>query len=473
MSLNCPNCGAHLTFALAEDSRATSAAAAAAAPRRKLVLAEKAGSHDVNPTDADLQRLKHFMCFPFNTSLLWKPTQPTMRPVVSDKEEEVGILKDCRARQTLDRVARKMHATIRACGEQSADTLLESRRRGRAKQDLPVPMHTVFEAVGAIIYAMEWTSGQPRAEELVPTPAGTGTVHPQAVMGPFEPGYALELPSVYLPQYTLQLRRLFEHMLVIDYGFPARPICGSICGPMLLPSTWFLHAWSEFEIFSDFLVGIARVWRWRQGLPNDKSWGLIAEATRDWAHYIGLRLPVWDVATMIYYYCLHRKPVDAEDRKEGWTGYTGVLQEMIAEVPTRGTDRLERKLSLDVHLLIPRFVRDRKLRGQMLLIAQDLAAKYGCQLAPPKMPKPPMWRRLFGQVPCQLAPPKMPKPPMWRRLFGQVPSQQGPEDREKGHEDLKLLEGLRWESRGEGDLDPSCAGKKSLHWLDVHKSVMN
>jgi hypothetical protein len=87
----------------------------------------------------------------------------------------------------------------------------------------------------------------------------------------------------------------------------------------------------------------------------------------------------------------------------------------------------------------------------MLLIAQDpAAAKYGCQLAPPKMPKPPMWRRLFGQV----------------------PSQQRPEDREKRHEDLKLVEGLGWESRGEGDLDPSGTSKKYLHWLDVHKSVL-
>jgi hypothetical protein len=247
MSLNCPNCGAYLTVALAEDSAATSAATAA--PRcKKLVLVKKGVLTMSTPTDADLQRLKQIMCFPLNTSLRWKPTQPTMRPVVSDKGNQVGILKDCRARQTLDRVARKMHATIRAFGEQSADTLLESRRRGRAQQDLPAPMHTVFEAVGAMIYATEWTSCKPRVEELVPTPASAGTVPPQAVIGPFEPGYAL------------QLRRLFELMLVIDYGFPAYPICGSICGsicgPMLLPRTWFLNAWSKLESFSDFLVGI-------------------------------------------------------------------------------------------------------------------------------------------------------------------------------------------------------------------------
>ena len=295
-------------------------------------------------------------------------------------------------------------------------------------------MHNVFEAVGAIIYAMEWTSGQPGAKELVPTPAGACAVSPQAVMGPFEVGYVLEPPSAgFCAGSEWELRGLLELMLVIDYGFPARPIRG----PWFAPRTWFLHAWLELESFADFLVKIARLWRWRQGLPSDNSWGLIAGATGDWAHDIGLRLPVWDVATMIYYYCLHRKPVDAEDHEKGWTGYTGVLQEMIAEVPTRGTDRLERKLSLDAHILIPRFVRGRKLRTQMLLIAQDLAAKHGCQLAPPEMPKPPVWRRLLGLV----------------------SSQQRPEDGEKGHEDLELLEGLDVKAEGR-DLDTSWASKK-------------
>lgn len=143
---------------------------------------------------------------------------------------------------------------------------------------------------------------------------------------------------------------------------------------------------------------------------------------------------------MIYYYRLHRQPVDAEDHKEGWIGYTGVLQEMIAEIPARGRDRLERKLSLDAHLLIPRFVRDRKLREGMLLVVQDFAVKHGCELAPSKMPKPPMWRRLLGRV---------------------------PEDRKKG---LEVLKGLGWESSGEGDVDPSFPSKELLHRLDVQNS---
>lgn len=218
-------------------------------------------------------------------------------------------------------------------------------------------MHTVFEAIGAMIYAMEWTSDQPRAEELVGPPACAGTLSSQDAIGPLGPGETLEVPST-LRGCEFALRGLFELMLVIDYGFPAHPIRG----PMAIPRDWFLRAWFELERFSDFLVGIARRWRWRQGLPNDKSWGLIARTAMGWAHIIGLAIPVWDVATMMYYYHLHRKPVDAKNHQKGWIGYTGVLQEMIAEVPTRGTDRLERKLSLDAHILIPRPVRGRNLQ---------------------------------------------------------------------------------------------------------------
>ena len=457
MSPNCPNCGADLTGVLTETSTTTPRHS-----RKKLgVAATNPPPHHANPTEANLHPLKQLMCFPFATSFQWKPTQPTMRPVLSDKEDEVGRLTDTRARQTLDSVARKMHATIRAFGEQSADALLESRQRGRTKQDLSVPMYTVFEAVGAIIYAMEWTSDDEQAvKEPVSAPAGAGAVPTPTVMGPFEPGYVLEPPSETLFGSGWELRPLLELMLVIDYGFPARPICGPICGPLFVPSTWFINsAWSMLESFSDFLVQIARLWRWRQGLPNNDSWGLIAEATCDWAHDIGLRLPVWDVATMIYYYCTHRQPVEAKERKEGWTGYTGVLQEMIAEVPTRGTDRLERKLSLDAHILIPRFFKSRKLPTQMLLIAQDLATKHGCQLAPPEMPRPSLWRRLFGKT----------------------SPQQGSRDGEKGHEDMKVIEdvkviedmkvieGVSVKSEGSG-LEDSAADKGVKQRLDAHES---
>jgi hypothetical protein len=81
--------------------------------------------------------------------------------------------------------------------------------------------------------------------------------------------------------------------------------------------------------------------------------------------------------------------------KQGWSGYTGILQEILDEVPTRGTGRLERKLSLDVHILIPKFVSGRQRREEMIVIAEDLARQYNCQLTPRKVPG---WRRYFYTI---------------------------------------------------------------------------
>jgi hypothetical protein len=71
------------------------------------------------------------------------------------------------------------------------------------------------------------------------------------------------------------------------------------------------------------------------------------------------------------------------------------LQEMLDEVPTRGTGRLERKLSLDVHVLIPKFISGRQRREEMISMAEDIARQHGCQLAPRKVP---VWRRCLHSI---------------------------------------------------------------------------
>ena len=102
-----------------------------------------------------------------------------------------------------------------------------------------------------------------------------------------------------------------------------------------------------------------------------------------------------DAAIMLYYYNTRREPVDPELHKQGWSGYTGVLQEMLDEVPTRGIGRLERKLSLDVHVLIPKFISGRQRRGKMISMAEDIARQHGCQLAPRRVP---VWRRCLHGI---------------------------------------------------------------------------
>lgn len=242
MTPSCPNCGAPLDIkvVLARNSVAAVAVGDANATQRR---------EQLDFSEIHLQRLKEIMCAPIKDLHPWKPKQATMRPVVYDKNV-VGILKDNRARETLDRVASKMQATIRRGGELSADTLLKSRRCCRVECHLPGRMENVFEAVGAIIYAMEWTSGQLGVREYRPTKADSRLVPP------VHTGHL---------SYQSELKHMFELMLHIDYGFPAYPLRGS------LASTFSQRYWFEFEGFSKFLVALA--WRWRRGqaLPSREA----------------------------------------------------------------------------------------------------------------------------------------------------------------------------------------------------------
>ena len=307
-----------------------------------------------------------------------KPKQRTLRPAVS-KKPDVGALTDRRSLEILDNTAWKMLAGIRRAGEQSADALLEARRRGRAEHELPGRMELVFEALGAVAYDMEWTRGPELGTRFLrPKPAGTGST-------PFASKARAEWYAC---------RYVFELMLCVDYGVAIYPLLG-VKG---LPKSGFIRELSELERCSRILTGVALAWSLGEAIPSSEVWDHIARVVGSWES-VAEGVPVWDIATMLYYYNAHSKPVDAEYREQGWTGYTGVLSQMISEVPTRGKARLERKLSLDVHLLIPTVVRDRERRVQMMFTAQSLAVQHGCQLPSfkvPKMRETLAWRRWFN-----------------------------------------------------------------------------
>lgn len=390
MASKCPNCGAHLSLVLAGGSTNTSAPAAiradtstpatikaATAPPQSKERKQPNGAKPPAPpspatTEADIQRLKEIMCAPLTAPR--KPQQRTLRPVVS-KEPNVGALTDRRSLITLGMTARRMQAGIRRAGERSVDTLLEARRHGRVQHELPGKMELVLEALGAIVYDMEWT-------------ADTGRPGPLRVVMPVPRGtlYTPTPPHASADWYTC--RYVFELMLSIDYGLPAYPLRGL----RSLPKSWILQDLAELELFSRVLTGAALYWSKGEGVPSTKAWDYIARVVGRWAG-VTVGVPVWDIATMLYYYNTRSKPVSAEDHKQGRIGYTGILQEMISEIASRGPARLERKLSLDVHLLIPKLVRDREKRILMMTAARDLAAQHGCHLGPFEIPKPPVWRR--------------------------------------------------------------------------------
>lgn len=86
-----------------------------------------------------------------------------------------------------------------------------------------------------------------------------------------------------------------------------------------------------------------------------------------------------DIAIMAYWLYTRRREISPSEYKVGLTGYTGVLQEMVSEIPEKGAGRLRRKLSVDVNELIPRYASG-YLRELLIGAARDLAAQHGLSL---------------------------------------------------------------------------------------------
>jgi hypothetical protein len=104
----------------------------------------------------------------------------------------------------------------------------------QGRRDVPGRLERVLEAVAAILYDQEWTGRPYRA-----------TSNAVPVHSPYYPDIQLAYACDYV----------FEHMLLIDYGFPAAPIRP----PMLIPPRhYFLETnVGHLEDFSRFLTATA------------------------------------------------------------------------------------------------------------------------------------------------------------------------------------------------------------------------
>ncbi|KAK4123178.1 hypothetical protein N657DRAFT_681311 [Parathielavia appendiculata] len=176
--------------------------------------------------------------------------------------------------------------------------------------------------------------------------------------------------------------------------------------------------WS-FEKFCNFVSATA--WRWKQGhaIPDQKSWDLILDVLAGSMTWTSPYF-TWNATIMFYYYYSRRKPVGPQARREEWTGYTGVLQGIIAEIPTRRREWLQRTLSLDIHHFFPTFIKDENHCRRMVAIARRLAIQNGCNIA----------------LPSRKATPETPPPETWNSrawvaaLFGFAPTRSSLEDEE-------------------------------------------
>ncbi len=177
--------------------------------------------HNFPPTTtANLASLPHFkrlLCpcacsSPDALITRWHDRAPTLRPYLC--LGTVGQLAPGGPHGALHRAAAKMLATILRCGAGSADALLTTTGRsgvawegwgeGNLKEGDPI----VFEAVGAVIYDMEWT-GREEAVELAYLLADAAHT--------IGPGLR-ELEREFV-------REVFQLMLLVDYGLPAYPLC--------------------------------------------------------------------------------------------------------------------------------------------------------------------------------------------------------------------------------------------------------
>ena len=212
----------------------------------------------------------------------------------------LGAAKPGRPWQALDRTTTKMHDAIFRTGEVSVDDLFASRLLGLSS--LNICFKTVFQAIGAIVYDMEWTNDDDELE--------------------FENAEALaDAKHTINPNFKLGYdgcQAVLEHMLLTDYGYPGFPVFRHSKGSSLSSqdsidsslsslssqdsidpslSSRELDALWSFERFSGFLAATA--WRWRQGhaIPDQRAWDLI-ERVLDGSGHWSRGYFTWDAAIM-------------------------------------------------------------------------------------------------------------------------------------------------------------------------------
>lgn len=173
---------------------------------------------------------------------------------------------------------------------------------------------------------------------------------------------------------------LIEHMLLVDYGFGEHPL-----RPLGPEPTWMTNYMTRVVChqFCKSLTKLADdcrsgkdIWHYRV------AW--MDESIQSYKDKSSTNDDFSDVSLMFYLFWTRRRHISKDEYKRGVTGYDGVLDEMISEVPTFGIDRLTRKLSVDVDKLIPRYVKDKECKTEMITAAKRIAAEHGVALRAPE-----------------------------------------------------------------------------------------
>lgn len=173
---------------------------------------------------------------------------------------------------------------------------------------------------------------------------------------------------------------LIEHMLLIDYGVAERPLRSLDPEPR-----WMTNYMTRVVChgFCKRLIAFVNDCRNGREIQYPRlAW--MDELIQSYTDESSADDDFSDVGLMFYFFWTRRRDITKEQYFRGLTGYNGVLHEMVSEIPAVGTDRLTRKLSVDVNKLIPRYIKDKGTRATMIATAQNLATIYGLSLRAPE-----------------------------------------------------------------------------------------
>ncbi|KAK2760092.1 hypothetical protein CKAH01_16588 [Colletotrichum kahawae] len=184
---------------------------------------------------------------------------------------------------------------------------------------------------------------------------------------------------------------ILMHMLLVDYGMVAPPmrVHDSFSDKTHNTNDTWKRDWPVWNALCAVVSEIAQ--SCAHGRPDKVLIWYISDSLRELAYispvervtFSGFHFE-YDLALMLHHYHTRRKSLPPEEYWKGRTGYQGILQELIDDVPRLGTERLTRKLSVDFNENIEAFISSDATQKTVKEIVKGVAARLGIELAAPK-----------------------------------------------------------------------------------------
>ncbi|KAH0419905.1 hypothetical protein CcaCcLH18_14257 [Colletotrichum camelliae] len=186
-------------------------------------------------------------------------------------------------------------------------------------------------------------------------------------------------------------RSIFEHMLLVDYGMVVPPmrVHDSFSDKAHNTNDTWKRDWPVWHALCAVVSEIAQ--SCAHGRPDKVLIWYVSDSLRELAYispvkgvtFSGFHFE-YDLALMLHHYHTRRTSLPPEEYWKGRTGYQGILQELIDDVPRLGTERLTRKLSVDFNENIEAFISSEATQKTVKEIVKGVAARLGIELAAPK-----------------------------------------------------------------------------------------